>query len=93
MTIYHEFTGEVIADPDLSAGYLYDGTVVTGQRTVKMEGESGLRVMEDVTEPCMVYHPYTGNENVPNSSTGTGDAATWAELAAAYNEGVLSLGQ
>lgn len=92
MTIYHEFTGEVIADPDLSAGYLYDGTVVTGQRTVKMEGESGLRMMEDVTEPCKVYHPYTGGENVPSSGSSE-DAATWDELAAAYNEGVTDSGQ
>ena len=93
MSIYHEFTGEIVESPDLSAGYLYDGVVVTGQKAVTMSGEGGLRMMEDVTEPCKVYHPYTGNENVPNGSTGSDAAATWAELAAAYNEGVLSVGQ
>lgn len=64
MSIYHEFTGEIVESPDLSAGYLYDGTVVTGQRMVKMEGESGLRVLVDVTNPCKIYHPYTGGEEL-----------------------------
>lgn len=62
MTIYHDFTGEIVESPDLSAGYLYDGFVITGQRTVEMGGEGGLRVLEDVTEPCKIYHPYTGGE-------------------------------
>lgn len=93
MKIINEFTGETITDPDLSTGYLSDGFVVTGQRTVEMGGEGGLRVLEDVMEPCKIYHPYTDGENTPGGSTGSGDAATWTELAEAYNEGVTDSGQ
>lgn len=88
MKIFHEFTHEELNNPDLSAGYLYDSFVVTGQEVVTMDEQSGLRVLVDVTAPCKVYRPFpAGNENVNDGFV------TWAELAAAYNEGVTDSGQ
>lgn len=101
MKIYDEITREEITDPDLSAGYVYDGYIVTGRTeehyevmdgTVTASRPDGLRrrvPAQDITEPCQWYHTYTEEElaaqqNVP---------PTWDELAAAYNEGVASVGQ
>ena len=101
MKIYDEITREEITEPDLSAGYVYDGVIVTGhteERIEVMEGTvtedrpEGLRRLipaQDITEPCQWYHKYTEEElaaqqNVP---------PTWDALAAAYNEGVASVGQ
>lgn len=101
MKIYDETTREEILVPDLVLGYVYDGYIVTGrteERYEVMEGTvtedrpEGLRRLipaQDITEPCQWYHKYTEEElaaqqNVP---------LTWDELAAAYNEGVASVGQ
>lgn len=68
MRIYEENTREELTAPDLSAGYLYDGVVVTGQTMEVMEGTvtedrpQGLRRLVDVTEPCRYYHPYNEAE-------------------------------
>lgn len=99
MKIYDEITLEEITDPDLSAGRLYDGERVTGQTeehlevmegTVTEERPDGLRRLVpamDITEPCRYYHKYTEEELAALQGKGV----TWAELAAAYNEGVLSV--
>ena len=74
MKIYDEITREEITEPDLSAGYLYDGVIVTGrteERIEVMEGTvtgarpDGLRHLipaQDITEPCQWYHTYTEEE-------------------------------
>lgn len=74
MTIYDELTREEIASPDLSAGCLYDGVIVTGRTeahtevmagTVTEDRPAGLRRMvpaQDITEPCQWYHKYTQEE-------------------------------
>ena len=71
MDIYDEITGQKITDPDLSAGYLYDGVIVTGrveehiqvmEGTVTADRPDGLRRLvpaRDITEPCRWYHTYT----------------------------------
>lgn len=71
MKIYDEITKEEILDPDLSAGYVYNGYIVTGhteERIEVMEGTvtedrpEGLRrlIPEKVLhEECLLYHAYT----------------------------------
>ena len=71
MKIYDEITKDEIAEPDLSAGNVYDGVLVTGRtedRIEVMEGTvtedrpDGLRHLipaQDITEPCQWYHTYT----------------------------------
>lgn len=101
MKIYDEITREEITEPDLSAGYVYDGVIVTGhteERIEVMEGTvtedrpEGLRRLipaQDITEPCQWYHKYTEEKLTEQHST----PPTWDELAADYNEGVASVGQ
>lgn len=101
MKIYDETTREEILVPDLSAGYVYDGFIVTGrteERIEVMEGTvtetrpEGLKhrvPAQDITEPCQWYHKYTEEELAAQQNT----PLTWDELAAAYNEGVASVGQ
>lgn len=74
MTVYDEQTGLPVATPDLSAGYVYDGSMVTGHteaHSVIMEGTvtdvrpAGLRrwvPAQEITEPCQWYHRYTEEE-------------------------------
>lgn len=82
MAIYDEITRKEISSPDLSAGYLYDGVVVTGrteERVELMEGTvtaqrpNGLRRIvpaQDITEPCQWYHKYTEEELSAQNQTG-----------------------
>lgn len=97
MKIYDEITGEELESPDLSAGYLYDGTKVVGRTEEHWEpladtdGLQQLVPAEDITEPCQYYHAYTAAElaaRQPEQSAPTDGVATWDELAAAYTEGV-----
>lgn len=98
MKIYDEITREEITEPDLSAGYVYDGVIVTGhteERIEVMEGTvtedrpEGLRRLipaQDITEPCQWYHKYTEEElaqQKPSSDTEKRLAALEEELAAA----------
>lgn len=71
MKIYDELTRAEITDPDLEAGYLYSGEIVTGQTeehtevmegTVTEERPDGLRRLvpaQEITEPCQWYRTYT----------------------------------
>lgn len=71
MKTYDEITKKEIQNPDLSKGYLYEGTIVTGKtepKTVIMNGSvtsdrlEGLREYkpaEDIVEVCQYYHAYT----------------------------------
>lgn len=113
MNIYDEITGELLSDPDLSLGRLYDGTRVsvhhdevppvieTGilQGTESCNDGKGLRgpIVKtpgipawDEYEDCQYYHTYTKEELEAMNSKGD---VTWKELAKAYNEGVMSIGQ
>lgn len=98
MKIYDEITREEITNPDLSAGYVYDGVIVTGrteERIEVMDGTvtearpEGLRhriPAQDITEPCQWYHKYTEEElaqQKPSSDTEKRLAALEEELAAA----------
>lgn len=74
MKTYDEITREEILDPDLDAGCLYEGTIVTGrteERTVVLSGSKFRHVIpaEDIIEPCQWYHKYdeTDLENTINS--------------------------
>lgn len=98
MKIYDETTREEILDPDLSAGYVYDGFIVTGhteERIEVMEGTvtenrpDGLRYLipaQDITEPCQWYHTYTEEELAQQEQDRTTEerlAALEEQLAAA----------
>ena len=98
MKIYDDITREEITEPDLSAGYLYDGVIVTGhteERIEVMEGTvtedrpEGLRRLipaQDITEPCQWYHKYTEEELEQQKPSGDMEkrlAALEEELAAA----------
>lgn len=98
MKIYDEITKEEIQDPDLSAGYVYDGYIVTGrteERYEVMEGTitedrpEGLRRLipaQDITEPCQWYHTYTEEELAQQEQDRTTEerlAALEEQLAAA----------
>ena len=74
MKNYDENTYEEILNPDLSNGYLYDGTIVTGttearyevmEGTVTEDRPNGLRKYipsEDIVEKCKYYHAYSEEE-------------------------------
>lgn len=98
MKIYDEITREEIQDPDLSAGCVYDGYIVTGRAeehyevmegTVTEDRPEGLRRLipaQDITEPCQWYHKYTEEELEQQKPTGDTEkrlAALEEELAAA----------
>lgn len=98
MKIYDEITREEILDPDLAAGYVYDGFIVTGRtedRIEVMEGTvtedrpDGLRRLipaQDITEPCQWYHTYTEEELAQQAQDRTTEerlAALEEQLAAA----------
>lgn len=101
MKIYDETTREEILVPDLALGYVYDGYIVTGRTEERIEvtdgtvteaRPEGLRRLipaQDITEPCQWYHTYTEGELAAQQNS----PPTWDEMAAAYNEGVASVGQ
>lgn len=107
MKIYDEITREEIKNPDLKAGYLYDGVIVVGHEPERIEvmedtitptRPQGLRQRipaHDITEPCQWYHKYTDDElaamHPPDEPQPSDGVATWDELAAAYSEGVASV--
>lgn len=74
MKIYEETTHQEITEPDLSAGRLYVGQLVTGRTeehlevmegTVTEARPEGLRRLVpayDIAEPCLFYHRYTEEE-------------------------------
>lgn len=74
MKIYDDATKLELQQPDLNAGYLYDGVRVVGTEpehyevmpgTVTEDRPEGLRrrVRERaITEPCWYYHAYTPEE-------------------------------
>lgn len=99
MKIYHIETGEEILDPDLSNGYLVDGVIQTGsteetievmEDTISESNPEGLRHIvpsEPIYEDCKWYYP---NSTIPSPQ---GDSVSYDELAKAYNEGVMSIGE
>ncbi len=96
MNIYDEITNEIIESPDLSAGYLYYGNIITGYTeeyyeimlgTITDSRPNGLRHLvpsKPIYEECQYYHKYTEEELNPPKT----DYATWSELAEAYKKGV-----
>lgn len=102
MAIYDVITNEPIDPPDLSEGYLVDGTIITGYTTEVMPGTvtdsrpNGIRRRVPVTEPCQWYYPNPETPEEPETHVdpgGSSDSATWEELAKAYNEGVMLVGK
>lgn len=63
MTIYDALTKQPIESPDLTSGYLVDGTIITGYTTENMPGTvskyrpGGIKRRVPVTEPCQWYYP------------------------------------
>ena len=94
--IYIAGTTTEIQNPGLSNGYTYPGRIKVGTRDVVMEGSveiyppNGLRRREDVYEDCLFFVEGARMEP-PAEHSGSG--VTWDEMAAAYNEGVASVGQ
>lgn len=101
MKIYDELTKEVLTDPDLSAGYVYEGMIVTGrteERIEVMEGTvtpdrpEGLRrrvPAQDITEACGWYHAYTEEELAamqPGSGEGGDEGGDEGSAAAIWDE-------
>lgn len=94
--IYEESTREPVSSPDLDAGYVYDGVLVTGYteaRTEVLPGTvtearpAGLRHLvppQAITEPCQYYHKYTEEElaaqHPPDETDGSNLAARVEEL-------------
>ena len=68
MAIYDATSSQMIESPDLSTGYLVEGTIITGYRkevftdTVTENRPNGIRKRVPVTEPCQYYHKYTEEE-------------------------------
>lgn len=78
MKTLDETTRKPISNPDLSAGFLHLHLEVT-------QHDDGSYTSETV----QLYNKYTEEELAAKNKT----PVTWAELAAAYNEGVLNSGQ
>lgn len=97
--IYDVITRERIESPDLEKGYLVDGTIVTGYTTevfpdtVTEARPDGIKHCVPVTEPCQWYYHNPEEPETPVDPGGSSDSATWEELAKAYNEGVMSVGE
>lgn len=95
MAIYNALTREPIESPDLSAGYLVDGTIITGYttevfpNTITAARPNGIKHRVPVYKECQWYYPNPEEPETPVEPGGSADAATWDELAAAYNEGVM----
>lgn len=102
MRTYNEKTGELIENPDLSAGYTYPGRRLTGTElqvlpgTVTATRPEGLRREVPIYEDCLFFHPWGPGEKPeenpqppdPEPPDPADGVATWDELAAAYTEGV-----
>ena len=90
MKTYDEQTLVEITDPDLTAGYVYEGVRVTGQTLEVMAGTvtesrpQGLRHLVDVTEPCRYYHAYTEAEKAALSKTAQPSQLDRVEAQATY---------
>ena len=99
MKTYISGTNQEIQNPDLSKGYTYPGRIKVGTRDVVMAGSvetyppNGLRRREDVYEDCLFYVEGTPPEQQEPPAESSVSGVTWDEMAAAYNEGVASVGQ
>lgn len=99
MAIYDIITNEPIESPDLSKGYLVDGAIVTGYATevfpdtIAAARPDGIKHRVPIIEECQFYYPNPEEPEVRPDPGGSSDSATWEELAKAYNEGVMSVGE
>lgn len=96
--ICDEITKQPVENPNLSAGYVYDGFRIVGytdggykvmQDTVTEKRPRGLRTWvppEPITEPCQYYHKYTEDELAAMQPTEEPSADTEARLAALEDE-------
>lgn len=94
MNIYDEKTKKKISNPDMTSGYVYEGTIVTGrtEETVEVMEDTktddcpeGLRAIvpaADIVEECQYYHEYT-EEEIENKKNEKLD-----ELRTACNEAI-----
>lgn len=100
MKTYDEETHELIENPDLENGYVYQSQIQVGmteERSEVMEGTveifppNGLKCYyppEPIYEDCYFYHKYKDGEKpspIPSSDT------IYDELAGAYRDGVNSI--
>lgn len=99
MQIYDFFTGEPVESPDLEKGYLVLGTIVTGYttetfpETITGDRPNGIKHRVPIIEECQFYYPNPEEPEVRPDPGESSDSATWEELAKAYNEGVMSVGE
>lgn len=97
--IYDAITREYIESPDLEKGYLVDGAIIIGYTTevfpdtVTEARPDGIKHRVPVTEPCQWYYRNPEEPETPVDLSVSSDSATWEELAKAYNEGVMSVGE
>lgn len=100
MKTYDEETHELIENPDLENGYIYQSQIQVGmteERSEVMEGTievyppNGLKRYyppEPIYEDCYFYHKYKdGKKPSPISSSDE----VWDEMAEAYRAGVNSI--
>lgn len=100
MKTYDEETHELIENPDLENGYVYQSQIQVGmteERSEVMEGTievyppNGLKRYyppEPIYEDCYFYHKYAeGEKSVPTPSSDE----VWDEMAQAYRAGVNSI--
>ena len=73
MKTYNEKTGELIENPDLSAGYTYPGQRYIGTERIVLEG---------------TVARYPPGEKPGTEPDPPDNAPTWEEMADAYTEGV-----
>lgn len=96
MKIYDDLTGEEILNPDLSAGYLYNGRKVVGyeedsyeimEGTVTENCPEGLKRIvpgHNIYENCQFYHTYTDAEIAERNKPTLDDRITTVEAQATY---------
>ena len=88
MAIYNATTREPIESPDMSAGYLIDGTIITGYTTEVMPGTvthsrpGGIKHRVPVTEPCQWYYPNEAEQETGTSEKNVDQKITDAVTAA-----------
>lgn len=103
MKIYDSETKEEIQYPDLTTGYLYEGTIVTGYTDARYEylpdtehlnpphGLEKYIKSEPIIEKCYYYKKYTEEELIDKSSSNATMNLLYSQMVSSYKKGVNSI--